>query len=765
MATRRVIPDAYNEYEDGHLGVVPASLANVEIKIGPALGGQPYKFYTLSGADAKKQAKTIFKGGELLRAIEAAFDAGSTRIYACRIGTAVRATQTLKTHNGTDVLRIKGDYGSSGNNHFSNVTLTFDDITSSHAAVYGSPNRVVFYDEDMEEIESIPLPSSIAVPVAIEVPTLPKTTPSDDIFDFFVLGYGTAPGSDPKIWHLNASGEIISTDTLDLAGLVPDGDTLTGLGGHFFGINDDFYVTTDKHLLVIDASDLSSPSLDVTLDFTSFGVESPDVSSTTISFDLAAVLRGEDPERLTLLLDRETKTVVALAGSLQGSPSVKGMVNLSGWVGGDSPEGLAYDWQSGELLVAVRNDGSYPYSRLLRFNVDWDDPSNASYEGMQELDTNVFGLASFMAEAVVQTAVTIQDRNLSPVTTRRYEATSTMSTMVSAIAAKIQAGGVYDTEILQSGTTQCLLPTLEDGDGSPDPTTFEAFTGGSDGGDPTNGDYLAGLEASKAKTDASWIHAVGATSHALWTAILLHCSEMGEDLQAERFAILETPAFDCEYDEGSAEYLADLQDYVDELVERMGEVGDRNACVFAGGATFMDSDGNEIDLPVTAACGGTMAGLEVQKSLINKPVDGVLKLVPEFPPGHIETLIQARVNCIRFKPGRGYILAHSLTAAAEGSDYSRVNDLRAVYYGAKAAREAAQPYVGEENDAAGEGLRRLESAMARPLEQMRDGGQIDAFDLNAVSTTENRLLGDVYVSLGIQPRRAMEMIYTTIYLQ
>jgi len=48
---------------------------------------------------------------------------------------------------------------------------------------------------------------------------------------------------------------------------------------------------------------------------------------------------------------------------------------------------------------------------------------------------------------------------------------------------------------------------------------------------------------------------------------------------------------------------------------------------------------------------------------------------------------------------------------------------------------------------------------------MRDGGQIDAFELSAVSTAQDRLLGDVYVSLGIQPRRAMEMIYTTVYLK
>ena len=30
MSKRRIIPDAYTEYEDGHLGVVAPSLANVE---------------------------------------------------------------------------------------------------------------------------------------------------------------------------------------------------------------------------------------------------------------------------------------------------------------------------------------------------------------------------------------------------------------------------------------------------------------------------------------------------------------------------------------------------------------------------------------------------------------------------------------------------------------------------------------------------------------------------------------------------------------
>ena len=362
------------------------------------------------------------------------------------------------------------------------------------------------------------------------------------------------------------------------------------------------------------------------------------------------------------------------------------------------------------------------------------------------------------------TSVTIQDRNESPAIVREYEATGGMLEVTPALAQVISQGGVYEAEILYDPAVW-LMPSMINGNGSPDPARFERFAGGTDSGPITNADYLAGIEATVSKTDTAWLHAVGANTPSLWTAILLHCTEMLENHHAERFAILETPGFNSTNEEGSAGYLADLQDYVDGIVTMVQAVGDKNAVVFAGGAKFLDSDGNEYVRSVTSACGGVMAGLEVQKSLINKPVKNVLKLVPELSPGHIETLIQNRVNCVRFKPGRGFIIAHCLTAATVGSDYSRVNDLRSIYYGAKAAREAGQPYVGEENDRAGEGLRRLESAMSRPLEQMRDAGQIDDFDLSAVSTAQDRLLGDVYVSLGIQPRRAMEMIYTTVFLK
>ncbi len=762
MTIRRIIPDSYTEYEDGHLGVIPASLANVEAKIGPADSGQPNKVYTLAGPDAKSQAKTIFQGGPLLRAIEAAFDAGSTRIHALRIGSGIRAQIILPGIDGSDTLRIRGAYGEAGNNHWLNVTQTFVSLVSGYAAVFDNPCRVVIYDESLDQVQEIMLPPEIASVVGVEMPIIPLG-PLEQA-GFSVLGYATADGH-PTIWNFTNTGALIPEHTIDLTPFLQMDETITGLVQAFDGPGGDLAMTTDKRLYFIDTED-SPPTVENVWDYSAFGMLNPDISSAAFWIDLAAIMQGEDPEEISLLLDRTARKIVAVLDSNDAPPVLLGELALDPWLDvDDAPEGIVADMDSGHLLVALHND-MQSQDRLLILDVDWQAlpaPTGTLVES-RSMPQSLRGLGYRITDAVVRTTITIQDRNVSPFLVRIYEATGLMATATANVADTINAGGIYSAEML-TDPALWLMPSLEEGDGGPDPTQFDPFEDGVEGGEPINEDYLAGLEATKAKTDTAWIHAVGATSEALWTAILLHCSEMAEDHQAERFAILETPEFESSYEEGSAEYLADLQDYVDDIVARMAMVGDRNACVFAGGAVFLDSDGDEIDLPVTAACGGTMSGLEVQKSLINKPVRGVLRLVPEFSPGHIQSLIQARVNCIRFKPGRGFIIAHSLTAAAVGSDYSRVNDLRAVYYGAKAAREAGQPYVGEENDSAGEGLRRLESAMARPLEQMRDGGQIDAFDLSAVSSEQDRLLGDVYVSLGIQPRRAMEMIYTTVYLK
>jgi hypothetical protein len=767
MTTRRIIPDAYTDYEDGHLGVVAPSLANVECKIGAAVAGIPNKVYTLAGPDAKKQAKIIFKGGPLLAALEQAFDAGSTRVHAVRIGNPGRATLTLKAVDGTDTIRLKGDYGSTGNNHYVNVWQTIQRLYSGYVAIFeGSQRYLRFFDDGtFQNSRRFDLPGVIGQVVGVEADIVPRDLVGTR--GFWVLGYTSDPGHQPTLWRFDDEDGGSPDQSIALGPFLPMGDWITSVVGPNMP-GDRVTITTNRSVLELERDENTHVwHLDNTWSLVAQGLPSPDISSAAYWLDIKSILtRWDTFEPIFVLLDRTARRIYGFRQQEDAPPVSLGYVDIGMWVGGDSPEGIAFDGDTGEILVAVRNNGSYPYSRVLRFDVAWTSPTpTVEYLGAAQLDSGVMGLGYYLVDADSTTRLTIQDRNESPVLTRTIEGQGRLATITQALADAINQDGTYAVEVLTDPALPLMPSMLDEEDSPPDPTLYVPMTGGTDADDPTNADYLAGLEATVGRTDTAWIHAVGAHSSALWTAILLHCADMFEQHQAERFAILETPLFTSSHEEGSAGYLADLQDYVDEIVSRVAAIGDRNAVVFAGGAQFMDSDGNLYTDSIVAACGGTMAGLEVQKSLINKPVRNVLKLVPAFTEGHIQSLIQARVNCIRFKPGRGYIIAHSLTAAATGSDYSRVNDLRAVYYGSKAAREAAQIYVGEENDSAGEGLRRLESAMSRPLEVMRDAGQIDAFVLTAVSTPTDRLLGDVYVSLGIQPRRAMELIYITVYLK
>jgi hypothetical protein len=225
MVVKRIIPDAYTEYEDGHLGVVPASLANVEAKIGAADAGVPGKVYTLAGPSAKKSARTIFKGGPLLNALEAAFSAGSTRIHAVRIGSPVQAGISIPGMDGAAVLRLKGDYGLSGNNHYLNVAHDLQDIATGFVAlVMGSPSKVVFLDPDMEVLSEVTLDSSMSFVVGVGVQLFPRG--ADAMLGFWVLGIGD---SGPTLWHYNEAHELVSGDTINLTSFIPDGDSIIGI--------------------------------------------------------------------------------------------------------------------------------------------------------------------------------------------------------------------------------------------------------------------------------------------------------------------------------------------------------------------------------------------------------------------------------------------------------------------------------------------------------------------------------------------------------
>ncbi len=93
--TTQIIRDVYTEYYSGSVIVTPPP-SNIEFISGGAEGGQLNMKYTISD---KATAINVFQGGPLLDALIERLDAGSSMIYAVRIGPALKASLTL-LHNG-----------------------------------------------------------------------------------------------------------------------------------------------------------------------------------------------------------------------------------------------------------------------------------------------------------------------------------------------------------------------------------------------------------------------------------------------------------------------------------------------------------------------------------------------------------------------------------------------------------------------------------------------------------------------------------------
>ena len=746
MTTTKIIPDAYTEYEDGHIGAVAPSLANVEAKIGAAMGGLANRLYVFSGPDAKAQAKLVFRGGPLLKSIEEAFDAGSSTIYAWRVGQTAKASLDLQRKSGGAGIRLvareAGDYWNRVN---VTVGQEIAELIANTWYLNAAANTLVLLDEDGQQERSVDLSTHFTAARGCAIQF--GDDPENDHFLSVWVGGTNADGHE-ILRHFDADGTLIPEHNLDLSTVIT-AEQITAIP--FVMINEEhgsmIMVSTPTKLYVFDQITAQPAEPSQTIDYATLGMTTPAVSGGSISF-LVQGGQPTQPDGLYVLDPGAQKIFKIGPFGPGGDPSsIMRTIDIAGITNSGQSTGLTLNILTGDFQMCLRDaDDAW---RIIRFPSFPNAPTDQSIVETFNLGHPIQDVSFTIEEMIFDTVVTLWDDNLDDPPQHVFRARTNQ-----ALAGIITGGqSLVEAQFVAEGEL----------DNIDDPQTLG---GGSDGLNPTNGDYLHALELSEARTEISWVQCIGATGADIWNSILVHCDRMLDVFLSERFAVLECPAFTSNNEIGSTGYVGDLQAYVDSIVSRMATVANKNGVVFAGGADFLGSDGVRYTAgSLTSACAGVMASLEVQQSLINKQVPNVLALVPEFSPGHVQQLIQARVNCVRLKPGRGYIIAHSLTAAPPASDYSRVNDLRAVYYGGKSAREAAQPLVGEENDEEGNGLRLLESFMSRPLDVMEDHGQIDDYEIEAISSDNDRLLGDVYVNLGIQPLRAMEKIYTKVFLK
>jgi len=288
------------------------------------------------------------------------------------------------------------------------------------------------------------------------------------------------------------------------------------------------------------------------------------------------------------------------------------------------------------------------------------------------------------------------------------------------------------------------------------------LSGGSDGENLANGDYIDGLSRFELHPEISWLHCVGAASVSLWTAITTHCDTMVKQNLSERFALLEPPRFTPLNPIKPTP--TEIQDYVDTLITMMESFSSRNAVMIAGEGTFLDADGNEYITTLTATLSGIMATIPFQKSLIGQHLATVIKLTPQFMPAQMTRLIQTKINFGRLEPGVGLIVGHSLNLAPLGDSYNRIEKLRSIYYAGSQTRLAAFPHLGRPNDSAREGLTLLEADLRRPLDQMVKNGQIDRYEITIESDATLQALGQVVVHLSVNSMKAMEILLTKVTL-
>ena len=756
-----IIPDAYLDYEDGRLGAVAATLANVELKIGAAGGGNLNQLIILSGTDAKNAAKTIFVSGPLLEAVLQAFNSGSSTVYAMRIGTpGAAATKTLTGNTGADdsiLLTAKADDASGNdleievnNDYLLSITAGFSVLDS-----VASPNTVRLKDETGTTIAL----SEFDLNVVIDGKCIAEGEQGGPVIDHYVAGLDTGDTNKPKIWFYEDGVENVGKK-IDLSGLlvgVEEPRDFAGVISTGTPSEARILLFTQTHYYTFLNTNLS-PVVGagvVRQDLTTLGLTAPAITGGGVKY----LPGGTTGVANIVAIDNTTKEfyefsigsaaiLVALTATYDYSSMIPTLVVGGFFIDGFNDNECYFNLVDGDPEGAYKTN--YPTADFTLGDI----VTTIEYGGVGDDGDNnnaTFSIASF----TVGLAILVTDTGQIPATEDIYTGSKGGGTGCQELVDAITA----DSTAL---ITASLI--LEVDDALDNVTPAENMIGGIDITAPTNQDYIDAMDLTTGKKEVSWLHPVGAQTNALWAAAATHCDEMLDVHQSERFAIVETPQFVTTAEKDSAEYLSDLQTYVDTITAMMASVANRNVTVFAGGAYMLDSTGVEAAFPITAACGGVMASLEVQKSLINKNVPNVIRLWPEFSQGHLQQLIQARMNSIKLEPGEGFVMVHSLTGAAVGSDYSRVNDLRAVYYGGGQARLAAKPLVGEENDEEGEGLTKLTEFMSRPLEVMVDAGQIDDFELNVKSTPADRLLGDAYAELGIMPLRAFEFIYTTVYL-
>jgi hypothetical protein len=228
--------------------------------------------------------------------------------------------------------------------------------------------------------------------------------------------------------------------------------------------------------------------------------------------------------------------------------------------------------------------------------------------------------------------------------------------------------------------------------------------------------------------------------------------------------------------------LASVEKYVQKLEAMPNEYYMRDRM----GALIKDGEGNMIDLGqfIQVVAGpdvvvrnsrlgqvasvspasyvGMVSGLPAQSAPTNKPMPSVIGLRFEYSTSQLNRLTKNRFVTFRYKPNGQVGVVDSMTAAHQGSDYTRLSTARIVKEAINLVREIADPFIGEPNDAANRNA--LTSAVDKGLNRMVEAKALLGFEFSVIATPQMELIGEGAIELGLQAPNELRRLTTIVSL-
>lgn len=151
-----------------------------------------------------------------------------------------------------------------------------------------------------------------------------------------------------------------------------------------------------------------------------------------------------------------------------------------------------------------------------------------------------------------------------------------------------------------------------------------------------------------------------------------------------------------------------------------------------------------------AGYAGLISGLRISSSSLNKRFVSADALRYRLSPGQVSRLLENRYVVLQVNQRNEIVVADGITAARPGGDYSDIVNIRTVKEVVNQARLIAEPYLGEPNDTAHRNS--MMSAVAKRFDKMQEAGDIEAYDVQIVSTPDDLLLGQTRLEITIVPK-------------